>query len=158
MEGGGWTSRCSATSVDACGWCSPEHACAVLSFVFNVDSAAEDTHKTKLGLTGEQWKGSLPQPGSHTWLPFPRISTPTRSLQDAFLHRERHGHSRTHVAVLSKLGSACYIAPLGASNSSSSEFIVNPCGDSPESPCFTVNPLLLYIKGTSSSKLLERIS
>lgn len=34
-------------SRDASSWCSPEHACAVLSFVFNVDSAAEDTHKTK---------------------------------------------------------------------------------------------------------------
>lgn len=43
----GGASRCSAAPVDASSWCSPEHACAILSFVFNVDSAAEDTHKTK---------------------------------------------------------------------------------------------------------------
>lgn len=59
------------------------------------------------------------------------------------MHTERHGHTPADVAVLSKLGSACYISPLGASgDSSSSELIVNPCGGSPESLCFSESPLV----------------
>lgn len=83
-----------AAPVDASGWCLPEHACAVLSFVFNVDSATEDRRKTKLRIVGQQGKGSLPPARIPHLAPIPKDKHTHRTLaRGIYAYRKARPHT-----------------------------------------------------------------